>query len=46
VPLEVLRQMIYHPLTDTGIIQFRKDWGAAQAPVQDRATAPAGTTRG
>jgi transaldolase len=26
VPLKVLRQMIHHPLTDTGIRQFRKDW--------------------
>jgi transaldolase len=30
VPLKVLRQMIHHPLTDTGIVQFRKDWQAAQ----------------
>ena len=30
VPLKVLRQMIHHPLTDTGIVQFRKDWEAAQ----------------
>ena len=31
VPLKVLRQMIHHPLTDTGVLQFRKDWEAAQA---------------
>lgn len=30
VPLKVLRQMIHHPLTDTGILQFRKDWDAVQ----------------
>jgi len=30
VPLKVLRQMIHHPLTDTGISQFRKDWEAVQ----------------
>ena len=26
VPLKILRQMIHHPLTDKGIVQFRKDW--------------------
>ena len=31
VPHKVLRQMIHHPLTDTGILQFRKDWDAVQA---------------
>jgi transaldolase len=41
VPLKVLRQMIHHPLTDTGILQFRKDWDAVQAASQDRATAGA-----
>jgi transaldolase len=30
VPIKVLRQMVHHPLTDTGILQFRKDWEAAQ----------------
>jgi transaldolase len=30
VPLKVLSQMIHHPLTDRGIVQFRKDWEAAQ----------------
>jgi hypothetical protein len=24
--------MIHHPLTDRGILQFRKDWEAAQTP--------------
>ena len=28
VPLKVLRQMIHHPLTDSGIQQFQKDWQA------------------
>jgi hypothetical protein len=23
--------MIHHPLTDKGVLQFRKDWEAAQA---------------
>src|SRR5678815_3946257 len=31
VPLKVLAQMIHHPLTDKGIVQFRRDWEAAQA---------------
>ncbi len=38
VPLKVLRQMIHHPLTDSGIQQFQKDWQA----VAGRSTA-AGT---
>jgi len=31
VPFKVLRQMVHHPLTDTGIQQFRRDWLAAQS---------------
>jgi transaldolase len=31
VPFKVLRQMVRHPLTDSGIVQFRKDWASAQA---------------
>jgi transaldolase len=31
VPHKVLRQMIHHPLTDAGIVRFRKDWDAVQA---------------
>jgi transaldolase len=31
VPLAVLKQMIHHPLTDKGIVQFRHDWETAQA---------------
>jgi transaldolase len=31
VPIKVLRQMVHHPLTDTGIEQFRRDWEAAQS---------------
>jgi transaldolase len=31
VPHKILRQMIHHPLTDNGILQFRKDWEAVQA---------------
>jgi transaldolase len=31
LPFKVLKQMVHHPLTDSGIIQFQKDWTAARA---------------
>jgi len=31
VPLTILRLMAHHPLTDSGIAQFRRDWSAAHA---------------
>ncbi|KRT64056.1 MAG: transaldolase, transaldolase [Chloroflexi bacterium CSP1-4] len=31
LPFKVLQQMIHHPLTDKGIVQFRKDWEKARA---------------
>jgi transaldolase len=30
LPFKVMRQMIHHPLTDQGIVQFRADWEEAQ----------------
>ena len=30
VPFKILQQMVHHPLTDKGIVQFRKDWEAAR----------------
>ena len=30
LPFKVLQQMIHHPLTDSGIVQFKKDWAAAR----------------
>ncbi len=30
LPIKVLRQMVHHPLTDSGIVQFRKDWETAR----------------
>lgn len=30
VPFKVLRQMVHHPLTDSGIARFRADWERAQ----------------
>jgi transaldolase len=29
-PFKVVQQMIHHPLTDKGIVQFKKDWTAAR----------------
>jgi transaldolase len=31
VPFKILQQMIHHPLTDSGIVRFKKDWEAARA---------------
>jgi transaldolase len=30
LPFKVLKQMVHHPLTDSGIVQFRKDWEKAR----------------
>ena len=30
VPFKVLKQLVHHPLTDAGIVQFRADWDAAR----------------
>jgi transaldolase len=30
VPFKVLKQMVHHPLTESGIVQFRADWDKAQ----------------
>jgi transaldolase len=45
VPLKVLTQMAHHPLTDKGILQFRRDWEAAQAQ-QDPTGADTSPDRG
>jgi transaldolase len=31
VSLKILTQMVHHPLTENGIVQFRRDWETAQA---------------
>jgi transaldolase len=31
IPFKILQQMVHHPLTDTGIVKFRKDWAEARA---------------
>jgi len=41
VPLEVLRHMVHHPLTESGILQFRKDWVAAQVSTASEDAEPA-----
>ena len=33
LPFKVLQQMVHHPLTDKGIVQFKADWTAAQEQV-------------
>jgi transaldolase len=30
LPFKVFQQMVHHPLTDKGIVQFKKDWEAAR----------------
>ncbi len=41
VPLKVLRQMVHHPLTDSGIVQFRNDWHKAQETIAAQPSSPA-----
>jgi transaldolase len=41
IPHKILRQMIHHPLTDSGIVQFRKDWEAVQSARPPRTRAGA-----
>ena len=50
LPFKVLQQMIHHPLTDKGIVQFKSDWtkarearrrqGLTRSPSGDRAMQP------
>ena len=37
MPFKVLQQMVHHPLTDSGIVQFRKDWEKARAEAAAKA---------
>src|SRR5690349_7216768 len=41
LPFKVLQQMVHHPLTDKGIVQFKKDWEGARAAAAARETAKA-----
>ena len=36
LPFKILRQLVHHPLTDSGIIQFRSDWEKARAALAAR----------
>ena len=37
LPFKVFQQMVHHPLTDKGIVQFKKDWEAARAAMAEGA---------
>jgi transaldolase len=39
VPFKILQQMVHHPLTDKGIVQFRKDWDEARKAAGSKAGA-------
>ncbi|MFN8519876.1 MAG: fructose-6-phosphate aldolase [Chloroflexota bacterium] len=41
LPFKVLQQMVHHPLTDKGIVQFEKDWAAARAAASAKAPSKA-----
>jgi transaldolase len=41
LPFKVFSQMVHHPLTDKGIVQFKRDWEAARAAAAEGAKAPA-----
>jgi transaldolase len=36
LPFKVLQQMVHHPLTDKGIVQFRADWEKARAALAEK----------
>jgi transaldolase len=38
LPMKVLQQMVHHPLTDKGIVQFKKDWESARQAAGHDAT--------
>ena len=37
LPFKVLQQMVNHPLTDKGIVQFRSDWDKARKALAAKA---------
>ena len=41
LPFKILQQMVHHPLTDKGIVQFKKDWEGARAAAASKEKAPA-----
>jgi len=36
LPFKVLQQMVHHPLTDKGIVQFRSDWDKARKAAAEK----------
>jgi len=36
LPFKVLQQMVHHPLTDKGIVQFRTDWEKARTALAEK----------
>ena len=41
LPFKVFQQMVHHPLTDKGIVQFKRDWEAARAAPDESARSEA-----
>jgi transaldolase len=39
LPFKVFTQMVHHPLTDKGIVQFKRDWEAAREAANESAKA-------
>jgi transaldolase len=46
LPMKVLQQMVHHPLTDKGIVQFKKDCESARQAAGDGATGEGATGDG
>jgi transaldolase len=45
VPLKILREMVHHPLSDSGILRFRKDWEAVHQTSRGEANVGADADR-
>jgi transaldolase len=45
LPFKVLQQMVHHPLTDKGIVQFRSDWDKARKEAASKSPATAGAAK-
>jgi transaldolase len=37
LPFKILQQMVHHPLTDKGIVQFKADWESARTEAAAKA---------
>jgi transaldolase len=38
LPFKILQQMVHHPLTDKGIVQFRSDWDKARKAAAEKSS--------